>query len=194
MGGAIAPDDQAGWAMSAPRAGFLGQWDRLIGPGATIAEGAGAVIGGLGGAALAFAASAGRPAGSRAALALLGVDLGGGVWCNATATCRRWYHRPGQGERDHLAFAAAHLHPFALRSLTGGNWGVRYGATHYLFLLATTAAVRRSPAGLRRPLAVTLALSGMLLDQALGPPNGAAWFAPAYYLKLLVGHALGPGE
>lgn len=42
-------------------------------------------------------------------IALLGFDLGGGVYVNNTRACARWYEHPGQGTREHLAFAGGGL-------------------------------------------------------------------------------------
>lgn len=43
------------------------------------------------------------------AIAILGFDLVGGVLTNATAAAKRWYHRPGQGCLQHMAFVSMHL-------------------------------------------------------------------------------------
>ena len=42
----------------------------------------------------------------------VGLDLGGGAWCNETPSCKRWYHRAGTRRRDRVAFAALHVYPF----------------------------------------------------------------------------------
>lgn len=55
-----------------PRTGLPGLWDRLVGPGATATENAGAA-------------------------ALMGADLSGGVWANATPAPTRWYRDQDDG-------------------------------------------------------------------------------------------------
>ena len=44
----------------------------------------------------------------------MAADLWGGAWANNTPASVRWYERAGQGEREHLAFAGAHVHPFVV--------------------------------------------------------------------------------
>ena len=164
----------------------------LVGPDASAAENAGtfgfAALGALG--AVLAARRAGASPAWTALDALFGADLVGGVWTNMTPSCKRWYHRPGQGPAAILAFTAAHLHPYV--SARSHPLGWRYGAAHHGYVLAATVAVLAAPARLRPALAAVLALGGITLDIRLGPPAGREWMMPAYHLKLLPGHAVGP--
>ncbi|BCI52869.1 hypothetical protein NIIDNTM18_21470 [Mycolicibacterium litorale] len=120
-------------------------------------------------------------------LVVAAVDLWGGAWANNTATCARWYERPGQTDADHLRFAAVHVHPLVLAWIDGGRrW--RWAAANYGYLLAATWLLRRVPR-YRRPLGAVLTAVGIALDARLGPSRSAPWFAPVFYAKLLLGHA-----
>ena len=177
-----------------PRPGASGLWDRLIGPGATRAESvivvlfavlcAAAVV------AYALLADLGWSALQIAVAALFALDIGGGVPANASNSGKRWFHRPGQGFREHLGFALVHVHPFVLALLFPGfGWGT--AAVVYVYLLAATAVVLIVPLYLKRPVAFVLygvALLGALY--ALGVPPGLEWFVPLFFLKLLMSHLL----
>jgi hypothetical protein len=165
---------------------------RLVGPEATRFENTGTIATALVGAAWSVRAAR-RAALSTPATALAAVfalDLVGGTWTNMTPSCKRWYHRPGQGPMSHLAFAAAHVHPHLVARSHPKGW--RYGVAHHAYLLTATGVVLRTPQRLQPALATVLALGGIALDAHLGPPIGRAWMMPAYYLKLLPGHAVGP--
>ncbi|WNG80616.1 hypothetical protein C6A86_020705 [Mycobacterium sp. ITM-2016-00316] len=100
----------------------------------------------------------------------LAVDLWGGAWANNTRACARWYERPGQTNRDHLTFAAAHLHPLAYAWIDRhhrANPTVR-AAAHYGYLLGATLVIRARPRH-RRLLGVLTTVGGVALDRALGP-------------------------
>jgi hypothetical protein len=177
-----------------PRPGLPGAWDRLVGPGATALENLGTAGAALFGAAI--GATSGAPAWSRdpirrGAAAVIGLDLFGGVWANATPAATRWYHGRGQGTREIVAFSALHLHPFLVAALyRDQDWRFAWG--NYAYLLAATAAAASTPASLRRAAALALCCGGVWLNTAVWPPTrGMGWFAPAFFLKLLVSHAAG---
>lgn len=97
--------------LSLPRAGLLGAWDRLVGPGMTGAE-LGLVL------AVSFMAAilAGFKVwnldmGWLLALisAVIAFDVIGGAVCNMTETTKRWVHRDGTGAKEHLSFIALHV-------------------------------------------------------------------------------------
>ena len=117
-------------------------------------------------------------------------DLWGGAWANNTRACARWYERSGQTGRDHLAFAAAHLHPVVCAWIDRRDRSdaAVWAAAHYGYLLAATVVIRAWPRH-RRPLGVLTTVGGVALDRALGSSGAAPWFAPVFYLKLLLGHA-----
>lgn len=177
-----------------PRPGLPGVWDRLVGPGATGLENAGTIGTAALGAAVGFAGDTpDRNWGPfrHGAAMLMGADLFGGVWANATPAATRWYHGRGQGICEMLAFSALHLHPFLVAALyRDRDW--RFASGNYAYLLAATSAVSATPATLRRVVAVALCCGGVWLNTAVWKPTpGLEWFAPVFFLKLLVSHAAG---
>ncbi|WP_402375921.1 hypothetical protein [Isoptericola rhizosphaerae] len=169
-------------------------WAELVGPEATPVDHALTVATTVAGAVVAplVARRAGAGRAGAVAACLLAVDLSGGAYVNNTRACARWYERPGQGEADHLTFAALHVHPAVVAWIDRGIGrrvpGVTWAAAHYAYLMGSTAVIRRFPAR-RRPLGVALTVGGLALDAALGPSARAPWFAWTYYPKLLLGHA-----
>ena len=101
------------WEYPEPRTGWRGEFDRFMGPGATRAELAlelGFAV--LGGAAMLIYALTSFPLWSIIQIGvavLLAFDIAGGVVTNATSSAKRWYHRAGQGARQHLQFVALHI-------------------------------------------------------------------------------------
>lgn len=180
-----------------PRGGLGGYWDRFIGPGATLAEnvlilGGGTVLALL---ILLYAwlhqPANGWSAGHYAILALLALDIGGGLIANATAVTRRWYQRPGQGVRQHLGFVALHfIHPLLVAwFFRAGDW--LYFAVVYGWLLLATFLLLQAPAYLKSPLAYFFTGLAITISLLLFPPvAGLGWFIPFLYLKLLAGHLL----
>lgn len=182
---------------AAPRSGLPGAWDHLVGPGATTLENAGTVATAALGAVVGF--TGGPPDRAwgpvrRGVAALMGADLFGGVWANATPAATRWYHGRGQGPREVLAFSALHLHPFLVAALyRDREWSFAFG--NYAYLLASTALVASAPAPQRRAVALVLCGGGVWLNTTVWRPTpGMCWFAPAFFLKLLTSHAAGGAQ
>ncbi len=79
---------------------------------------------------------------------LLATDLAGGVYVNNRA-CARWYERAGQGDAEHLKFAASHVHPGAVawldRQTHQGLPGWAWAVAHYAYMMGATVAIRRAP-------------------------------------------------
>src|SRR5574337_1540630 len=108
------------WHPPAPRPGLAGAPDRFIGPGATRAEivlqfaipAIAAIL------ALLHARYIGVhwSAIQYVLCALLAFDIAGGIITNATSSAKRWYHRAGQGFRQHFRTVLLHLAHPALRS------------------------------------------------------------------------------
>lgn len=121
---------------------------------------------------------------------LLALDLVGGVVANAATPAKRWYHRPGQGFRQHFVFVALHIYPFLVAWLfRDGDWA--FGFVIYGFLLLAALLILSAPLYLQRPVAMGLTLVGLALGLAVFPPTpGMAWFVPVLCLKLLVSHLL----
>lgn len=185
-------------ATASPRRGLLGVWDRLNGPGATRAENVlNATWALLAPAALVtFARTADLDwnAWQLGVTALLALDLAGGVSANASPAARRWWHRPGQGRRQPLAFLAAHVHPFVLAALFPG-FGWTTAASMYAALLLAGTLILASPVAVRRPTAYVLFTITLLMTMYAWPTvPGLEWFAPVFYLKLLLAHLGGTSQ
>ncbi len=183
------------WSGPVPRNGLSGQLDRFIGPDATRPE----II-------LQFvpavAAAIAAPSYARTLpiewtplqlglIAVLGLDFVGGVLTNATAAAKRWYHRPGQGWRQHMGFVALHLIHVALVALLfrGGDWPFFLGVSGYL--VGASALILSCPLYLQRPIALGLYSVALLGDRyCFTATPGLEWFLPLFFLKLLVSHLL----
>lgn len=181
-----------GQHRSHPRLSWL---DQFVGPGATPAELWIQFLPAVGALVVAPAYALTLPiqwSGVQLALiALLGLDLVGGVLTNATVSAKRWYHRPGQGWQQHLSFVALHVvHVFLVAWLfRGGDW-IFFGAVAGYLLGAATAIVF-SPHQLQRPLALGLFGVTLLGDcYWFSPTPGLEWFIPFFFLKVLVSHLL----
>ena len=178
-----------------PRDGWKGQLDRFIGPGATPAELVLQLVPSVLAAIAAPLYVSMLPidwtAWQLGAIAILGFDLVGGVLTNATAAAKRWYHRPGQGWQQHMAFVLVHLFHIGMVALLfrGGEGLFFVGVSCYLVLSA--GLILASPLYLQRPIALGLYGLVLVCDRYLVTPNpGLEWFLPLFFLKLLVSHLL----
>lgn len=178
-----------------PRDGWKGQLDRFIGPGATPAELVLQLVPSVLAAIAAPLYVSMLPidwtAWQLGAIAILGFDLVGGVLTNATAAAKRWYHRPGQGWQQHMAFVLVHLFHIGMVALLfrGGDGLFFVGVSCYLVLSA--GLILASPLYLQRPIALGLYGLVLVCDRYLVTPNpGLEWFLPLFFLKLLVSHLL----
>jgi hypothetical protein len=182
-------------ASPAPRSGWKGQLDRLIGPEATPAELILPLVPSVGAAITAplYASTLSidwNPL-QLGLIAILGFDLVGGVLTNATAAAKRWYHRPGQSWQQHMTFVCVHLFHIGLVALLlrGGGGLFFAGVASYLLLAAGLILV--SPLYLQRPVALGLYGLALLGDRYLFVLTpGLEWFLPLFFLKLLVSHLL----
>jgi hypothetical protein len=183
------------WTPPQPRAGWRGWWDRFIGPGATAAEVWLQLLGALGLTTLLLAFALQHAAGAWSplqigVLALLAFDLSGGVITNATASAKRWYHRPGQGLRQHMTFVLAHGVHLVILAWLFPALGWVFALACLLYLAAASLSVLLTPLYLQRPLALLAYAGALLLGLALAPPPALAWIVPLFFLKLLVAHLL----
>lgn len=183
------------WTPPPPRPGRDGWWDRFIGPGATPAELWLQFLGALALTALLLAFSLVQATGAWSTLqigvlTLLAFDLSGGVITNATSAAKRWYHRPGQGMAQHLAFVLPHGAHLALLAWSFPEIGWPFAVLCYLYLAAATLGVLLTPLYLQRPLALIAYVGALLLNLLLAPPTALAWVAPLFFLKLLIAHLL----
>ena len=178
--------------IPAPRAGLAGEWDKFVGPGASRWESAGTLgFAAVGAVAAPSLVKRQRPDARPVELAVVsavGLDVGGGAWCNETPSCKRWYHRAGTRRRDRVAFAALHLYPFLAEAMSGrGQW--RNAAVSYSTLVASAALLELAPNERKRSMAYgiyTLWLAGTSI--VAPPPSGYAWLPSLLGLKLLLGH------
>lgn len=183
------------WNCPPPRPGWRKEIDTFLGPGTTRAELAlewiVSLAGGLGMLAYALLQPLGWNGWQVAVAVLLAFDLAGGVVTNATSSAKRWYHRPGQGLRQHLTFIAVHgIHLGLVGWLfRAGDWA--WALAWFSFLMAASTLILAMPLYLQRPLAFTLFAIGLLLwlyADSLIP--GLEWFIPVFLLKLLLSHLL----
>lgn len=181
------------WHFPPPRPGLYGALDRFIGPGATRAELA-LQLGIPTLAAFAATAYALRTAHGWSWLQymvcfFLAFDIAGGVITNATSSAKRWYHRAGQGFKQHFAMVLLHLvHLFVVSWLfLSMDFGWFTGAAVFLLVAATT--ILTVPQYLQRPISLICYAGALLMAMyLLRRPTGLEWFLPLFYLKLLVSH------
>jgi hypothetical protein len=172
-----------------PRPGLEGAWDRLIGPGASPTEQAGALV----------AASAGaivggfvpRTARERLLGAVIGLDAFGGAWVNETPSAKQWYRRAGAHPLEPAAFAAGHVHPVIVEAVSGRRaWGRAVLA--WVLPIVGCAAVAAAPPARRRTVAA-VAAGFAAVTTAAAAPAGWRWLGPVLALKLVLGHATAGG-
>jgi len=180
---------------SAPRSGWVGMIDRFIGPGATPAElwlqFLPAVIAAIAAPVYALTLSNSWTGLQLGLIALLGFDCAGGIITNATASAKRWYHRSGQGWKQHMIFVASHTIHIGLVALLfrEGDWGFLIVVSGYLLIAST--AILSSPLYLQRSIALGFYSLALLGDRyLLSLTLGLEWFLPFLMLKLLVSHLL----
>lgn len=118
--------------------------------------------------------------------AIIIADLAGGVIANSTASGKRWWHRPGQGFKQHLLFNALHLHPIVIAYFfLDGDWSYLY--VNYGYLLLASVVLFTIQIDLQRPVAL-LSTCLIIVVNTLIFPLELAWFAVFYFMKLLVAH------
>jgi hypothetical protein len=186
-------------ATSHPRAGPLGVWDQVAGPGADPLETGlilGAMIAGPG-LAIAWARAAGADWAwwQWLVVAILACELVGSLACNALAPARRWHHRPMQGARQHFIFCALHIHAVVLALATPDALSIRDALLVYGLLLAGAGITIASPVRIKGAVALlysaaAIAVCGVLIP--LASPEG--WLPAVLYLNLLAGYLIPPAE
>ncbi|WP_050905845.1 hypothetical protein [Vibrio campbellii] len=183
------------WSVPQARAGFWGGIDKLIGPGATKAEknlqlyapfAAGFVV-----MIYAYFAQLGWTTTQYVIAGLLTVDIIGGIITNATSTAKRWFHREGQGFKQHMSFILTHFVQLSLYSWAFLNLDIMWIVVIGGYMVLACSLVMKTPLYLQRPVALTLySLSVIISIYWAQAPQGLEWFLPLFYLKLLVSHVL----
>ena len=183
------------WNYPRPRPGFGGALDRFFGPGTTRAEAWIQALFSIGAAiampAYAAASGFGWSLLQYTVATWLAFDLVGGIITNATSSAKRWYHREGQGFREHFRFIVFHVAYLLLVAwlFRGLDWF--YAGVLSAVLLVAALTVLRAPLYLRRPLAFGLVIIAFVLNEyAFSPTDGLQWFVPFLFIKLIASHAL----
>ncbi|MGR5094031.1 hypothetical protein ACPV5O_15610 [Vibrio maritimus] len=183
------------WNFPKIRSGFWGNIDKLIGPGATKAEKRIQlyipVIAGVAAIGFSREVSSSWGIGQLVLLFLLTIDIVGGIITNATSSAKRWFHREGQGVRQHLSFVAVHFVQLSLVAsmFLQGNW--LWVAVTGGYMMIASYVVLITPLYLQRPIALVMYAGALVLSLYwFAAPVGLEWFLPLFYLKLLVSHIL----
>jgi hypothetical protein len=183
------------WDYPQPRPGIAGSLDKFFGPGTTRAE---AWIEGV----FCIAAAIAMPLyaylnGFNWSLiqyilaTLIAFDMVGGIITNATSSAKRWYHRPGQGFKEHFSFIALHVGYVFLVAWLFRSMDWTYFGVFSAGLLLAALIVLRAPLYLRRPLALGIIVIALLVNSyGFSPTIGLEWFVPFLFTKLIASHAL----
>jgi len=161
-------------------------WD-LHGQRASVGELGGVYAGGVVLAALSMGVGASQLAGLAvwrvALVALVALDICGGVLANLAPGTRSYWGAQGRGMR--AAFLALHVvHPALLGVALGGGWpalGALFG-----WMLAASAVVASVPPPRRRITAMALALGGALVLRGVFAPGALVETLGTLYLVKLV--------
>ncbi|OKJ64777.1 hypothetical protein AMK27_02525 [Streptomyces sp. CB02009] len=189
-------DVQISWEVPATPPGLAGRLERFMGPGKSRSESVVETLGLLGCASLLAAGLSTSgilrdlSTAQLVVVALAGLDLIGGVLTNATNAAKRWYHRAAPGaRRARLLFVSAHLTHLAAMGLVVLSGDLTWTLTNAALLLGGAVTVEYAPLHLRRPVAMALLTAAVLVNLFwLSVPTALAWFAPLFFLKLLVCH------
>ncbi|MFZ3494952.1 hypothetical protein ACODT5_17325 [Streptomyces sp. 5.8] len=189
-------DVQISWEIPATRPGLAGRLERFMGPGKSRSESVVETLGLLG-CTLVLAAGLWTSGIARdmstvqlLVTALAGLDLIGGVLTNATNAAKRWYHRADPGaRRARLLFVSGHLVHLAAMGLVVLSGDLAWTLTNAALLLGGAVVVEFTPVHLSRPVAMAVLMAAVLVNLFWLPvPAALAWFAPLFFLKLLVCH------
>lgn len=127
-------------------------------------------------------------------LALLLVDLVGGVVANSLGSAKRLYsplqqHLAADLRLRHGWFTVAHVHPFLIAVLfPGGSW--EWAAYWYVSCLVGVALVRAVAVPLQRPVAAGAAAAVLVLGSEVPAPDLLGWVGPVLLLKLVIAHSV----
>ncbi|MCP4149024.1 MAG: hypothetical protein GY757_14850 [bacterium] len=181
------------WEYPLPRSGLAGAFDKFLGPGATRAE---IVLQAV----FPLIAAVAAPLYASHAIkdwtlvqyivcSFLALDITGGIITNATSSAKRWYHRAGQGFKQHIGVVALHLIHLVLISWLYLELDMTWIVVSGGYLLVSAAIVSLVPQYLQRPISLISYVCALLISiYILQQPEGLEWFLPMFYLKLLVSH------
>lgn len=183
------------WQVPQSREGFKGKMDRLIGPGATRAEkNIQSYVPLIAGAILIFYAYEAKLNWNLLqyiGAVLLTIDMAGGIITNATSSAKRWYHREGEGVKEHMSFICIHFIQLVLFSwlfLDFNLWWISYVGA---YMALASIFILLTPLYLQRPVAMIFYSMSLLLSlYVFESASGLEWFLPIFYLKLLICHLL----
>ena len=121
-------------------------------------------------------------------VAVIALDLIGGILTNSTTAAKSWYHRPAPtARRTRLVFVASHLVHLALVSLVLLDQDWSWLAVSGGMLLAATLLIELTPRPVKLVIATGSYAAVLVLGLILAPlPDVLAWFPALFYLKLLV--------
>lgn len=181
------------WKIPPVRTGVPGLLDKFIGPGATKAELAlQLALPALAAIIAPFYASNVVESWSwlqYTVCSLLAFDIAGGVVTNGTSSAKRWYHRQGQGFKQHMGFISLHLFHLAVVSWLFLSFDISWFLISGVCLLISSVVILTVPQYLQRPVAFAVYAFALLIAlYALAMPEGLEWFLPLFYFKLLVSH------
>ncbi|WP_291328169.1 hypothetical protein [Desulfovibrio sp. UCD-KL4C] len=183
------------WELPEFRSGFYGIIDKLIGPGATPAEKKLQLyippLAGLFVVVQNYISQFDWSITQQLIAFLIAFDIAGGVITNSTSSAKRWFHREGQGFKEHMSFVLLHFSQIALVNIFFMKFSLIWIGAVGGFLLLACALILQTPLYLRRTVALMFyAISVLLSLYVFASPVHLEWFLPLLYLKLLVSHIL----
>lgn len=118
-------------------------------------------------------------------LALLAADLGGGVIATLTRSTNTWYRT--QPRSVSYLFLVAHAEQPLIAARAAAPKAHRWWIARYLYALGSGSLVLSlARSRVQRPVAVLLAVAGIVADRRSAPPHPALrWFTPLYFVKLI---------
>jgi len=183
------------WQVPQSREGFNGKMDRLIGPGATRAEkNIQSYVPLIAGVMLIFYAYEAKLNWNLLqyiGAVLLTIDMAGGIITNATSSAKRWYHREGEGVKEHMSFICIHFIQLVLFSWLFLDFNLWWISSVGAYMVLASCFILLTPLYLQRPVAMIFYSMSLLLSlYVFESASGLEWFLPIFYLKLLICHLL----
>ena len=183
------------WTIPELRAGWRGQIDKLIGPGATKAELNLQLYVPLLAVAIVIAIGLTNDYewtwGQYTVAGFIALDMVGGIATNLTSAAKRWNFREGNGFNAHMTFIGIHILQLLLVSYFFLDLDLTWVAINYLFLMVSCALILKTPLYLQRAVSGMAFVTAVILSlYILEAPLHLEWFLPLFYYKLLVSHVV----